>query len=293
MPCLPLGEDGRRITASKKHTDLSLKAATEGMVLLKNDNKTLPLSKETKVALFGKATIEYIKGGGGSGDVYVPYIRNVFEGIEEKITSKNIYMPLIDFYKDYVKRESVNIPSQEEINATWDIVNNMDFCTTRDDMTYDTFASMHVKEPAIESEMIKSASEFASTAIVTLSRFSAEGVDRRPIPSDYYLSDIEKNLLNEVTKCFEKVIVVINSGGVLDCEFLAENVGIGAILMSWQGGLEGGSAIADILFGDVNPSGKLVDNRHFQFCNVLQNHTTYTSYNSICILSVLSKCSLT
>ncbi len=259
MPCLPLGEDGRRITASKKHTALSRKAATEGMVLLKNDNKTLPLSKDSKVALFGKATIEYIKGGGGSGDVYVPYIRNIFEGVEEKITSQNIYMPLVDFYKDYVKRESVNIPSQEEINATWDIVNNMDFCTTRDDMTYDTFASMHVKEPAIESSMIKSASEFADTAIVTLSRFSAEGVDRRPIPSDYYLSDIEKNLLNEVTKCFKKVIVVINSGGVLDCEFLAENAGVNAILMSWQGGLEGGSAIADIIFGDVNPSGKLVD----------------------------------
>ena len=178
MPCLPLGEDGRRITASKKHTQLSRRAATEGMVLLKNDNKTLPLSKETKVALFGKATIEYIKGGGGSGDVYVPYIRNVFEGVEEKISSQNIYMPLIDFYKDYVKRESVNIPSQEEINATWDIVNNMDFCTTRDDMTYDTFASMHVKEPAIESSLIKSASEFASVAIVTLSRFSA----RRRLP---------------------------------------------------------------------------------------------------------------
>ena len=259
MPCLPLGEDGRRITASKKHTSLSRKAATEGMVLLKNDNKTLPLTKDSKVALFGKATIEYIKGGGGSGDVYVPYIRNIFEGVEEKITSQNIYMPLVDFYKDYVKRESVNIPSQEEINATWDIVNNMDFCTTRDDMTYDTFASMHVKEPAIESSLIKSAADFADVAIVTLSRFSAEGVDRRPIPNDYYLSDIEKNLLNEVTKNFKKVIVVINSGGVLDCEFLAENAGVGAILMSWQGGLEGGSAIADIIFGDVNPSGKLVD----------------------------------
>ena len=259
MPCLPLGEDGKRITASKKHAALSRKAATEGMVLLKNENKTLPLCKESKVALFGKATIEYIKGGGGSGDVYVPYVRNVFDGVEGKIGAANVFMPLVEFYKDYVKKESVNIPTQEEINATWDIVNNMDFCTTRDDMTYDTFASMHVKEPALDPALIKEAASFADVAVVTLSRFSAEGVDRRPIKGDYYLSDVETDLLNEVTKSFKKVVVVINSGGVLDCEFLAENKGIGAILMSWQGGLEGGNAIADILFGDVNPSGKMVD----------------------------------
>ena len=80
MPCLPLGEDGRRITASKKHTQLSRRAATEGMVLLKNENKALPLEKGEKIALFGKATIEYIKGGGGSGDVHTKYNRNVFDG---------------------------------------------------------------------------------------------------------------------------------------------------------------------------------------------------------------------
>ena len=82
--------------------------------------------KGEKVALFGKATIEYIKGGGGSGDVNVPYIRNIYEGFCEKDVS--IYMPLVEFYKDYVKRESVNIPTQAQINATWDIVNAMEFC---------------------------------------------------------------------------------------------------------------------------------------------------------------------
>ena len=67
QPCLPLGKDGRRVTASKEHIELSKKAATEGIVLLKNDG-TLPLHSDNTVALFGKATIEYIKGGGGSGD---------------------------------------------------------------------------------------------------------------------------------------------------------------------------------------------------------------------------------
>ncbi len=256
QPCIPLGKDGKCVTASKKHASLSRKAAGEGMVLLKN-NGALPLKKDVKIALFGKATIEYIKGGGGSGDVHTAYIRNVFDGFCEKDVS--VFLPLIDFYKDYVKKESVHIPTQEEIDATWSVVNAMDFCQKRDDMTYDTFASMHVKEPVVPNDLIEAAADFADTAIVTLSRFSAEGVDRRPIEGDYYLSQIEKNLLDELGRRFKTIIVVINSGATLDCEYFAENDTVSALLFSWQGGMEGGSAIADIIMGDVNPSGKMVD----------------------------------
>ena len=257
QPCIPLGDDGRCVTASANHINLSRTAATEGTVLLKNENNALPLKKGEKIALFGKATIEYIKGGGGSGDVHCPYIRNIFDGFSGK--DVKIYMPLVDFYKDYVKRESVHIPTQAQINATWDIVNAMEFCTKRDDMTYDTFASMHVKEPAVPDELIEAAAAEADTAIVTLSRFSAEGVDRRPIGGDYYLSDIEKNLLDKAGKLFKKVVVVINSGATIDCEYFAENDKVSALVIAWQGGMEGGAALADILCGDVNPSGKLVD----------------------------------
>ncbi len=260
QPCLPLGEDGRPVTASKKHVALSRQTATEGMVLLKN-NGALPLAGGSKVALFGKATIEYIKGGGGSGDVFTPYILNIFEGFKEKEKQGkvSVYMPLVDFYKDYVEAESKFIPTQAQIDATWDIVNAMEFCQKRDDMTYDTFASMHVKEPAVPDELIKSASEWADTAVITLSRFSAEGVDRRPIGNDYYLSDIEKDLIDKAGKLFDKVVIVINSGATIDCEYFAENADVDAVLFGWQGGIEGGGAIADILCGDVNPSGKLAD----------------------------------
>ncbi len=261
QPCLPLGEDGRRVTASPKHIKLSREAATEGMVLLKNENNALPLKQGEKIALFGKATIEYIKGGGGSGDVHTPYIRNIFDGFAEKQNDGkvSVYMPLVEFYKEYVERESVNVLTQEQINARWDIVNNMEFCQKRDDMTYDTFAAMHVKEAEVPDELIKSASEWAETAIITISRFSAEGVDRRPIGNDYYLSDLEKELIDKACKLFKKVVIVINSGATTDCEYFAENNDVGAVLFAWQGGLEGGSAIADVLCGDVNPSGKLAD----------------------------------
>lgn len=261
QPCLPLGKDGRRVTASKEHISLSREAASEGIVLLKNLNNALPLSLNEKVALFGKATIEYIKGGGGSGDVHCPYIRNIYEGFIEKEDENKVevYKPLAEFYKAYVKKESINVLTQEQINARWDIVNNMPFCQERDDMTYDTFAAMHVREPDVPNEMIASAAEFADTAIFTVSRFSAEGVDRRPIPGDYYLSELEKSIIDRLCDKFNKVIILINSGAVIDCEYFAENDRISAVVFVWQGGIEGGSAIADVLTGDVTPSGKLAD----------------------------------
>lgn len=261
QPCLPLGKDGRRVTASKEHIEISRRAACESIVLLKNENSTLPLKRETKIALFGKATIEYIKGGGGSGDVNCPYISGIADGFFEKEAEGkvSVFMPLVDFYKEYVKRESVNCPTDEQIDATWNIVNNMDFCQLRDDMTYDTFASMHVKEAAVPDKLIMQAAEFATTAVFTLSRFSAEGTDRRNIGGDYVLSETEKAVLSSLCENFEKVIVVVNSGAQIDCEDFALNDKVGAVLFAWQGGMEGGKAIADVICGDVNPSGKLPD----------------------------------
>ena len=81
-PNLPLGENGERVTGCKEHIELSKNAAKEGMVLLKNENNVLPLKRGTKVALFGKGTFDYVKGGGGSGDVTVAYTRNLYEGIK-------------------------------------------------------------------------------------------------------------------------------------------------------------------------------------------------------------------
>lgn len=259
QPCLPLGNDGRRVTACDEHIALSRQAAAEGMVLLKNKNNALPLPNGAKLALFGKASIEYIKGGGGSGDVYPPFVANVYDGFRQKGERTAVYEPLIDFYRQYVQEEQKNVLTDEQINATWDIVNAMEFCQKRDDMTYDTFNAMHVKEAAVPDELIDAAAAFADTAIVTLSRFSAEGTDRRPIPGDYYLSDLERDLLDRVGARFDKVIVVLNSGAVLDCEYLAENEQVDAILLGWQGGMAGGAAIADVLCGDVCPCGKLPD----------------------------------
>ena len=101
QPVLPLGKDGKRVTGSAEHIALSRKAAGEGMVLVKNENDTLPLAKGTKVALFGKGTIDYVKGGGGSGDVTVEYIRNFYEGmkIKEAEGEVSLFHELPEFYE--------------------------------------------------------------------------------------------------------------------------------------------------------------------------------------------------
>ncbi len=226
-------------------------------MLLKNEGGALPLKKGEKIALFGKATIEYIKGGGGSGDVHCPYVKNIYEGFKEK--NIEIYEPVIEYYKNYVETEQKNVITPEEIDAAWDVVNNMEFCQKRDDMTYDTFARMHVVEADVPVTLIEEAGKNADTAIVTLSRFSAEGVDRRVQGGDYLLSDVEIRLLDNLCESFKKVIVVVNSGAPIECEYFAENDKISGLLFAWQGGIEGGAAIADIICGDVNPSGKLAD----------------------------------
>ena len=107
QPCLPLGEDGRRVTGCQKHIALSRKAATEGMVLLKNEQKVLPLPKGARVALFGMASADYVKGGGGSGEVYTEYCRNLCEGMKIKQDENkiNLFSETVDFYVKEAKRQ--------------------------------------------------------------------------------------------------------------------------------------------------------------------------------------------
>ena len=105
QPNLPLGEDGKRVTACPEHILLSKNAAKEGMVLLKNDGGLLPFPKGTRLALFGKSTFDYVKGGGGSGDVTVQYITTLYEGFKKLGNYVQLEEVLADFYRDYVLQQ--------------------------------------------------------------------------------------------------------------------------------------------------------------------------------------------
>ncbi len=251
-PNLPLGKDRTFVTASKEHVELSCNAACEGMVLLKNDRNVLPLQRGSRVALFGKGTFDYVKGGGGSGDVTVPYIRNLYEGLSQYSDEVTVFDKTAAFYKDYVEQQYKQ-----------------------------GVAPGMLKEPALSEDLLTDAAAYTDTAIISISRFSGEGWDRKvagvereikcEVPDlvalgdkvfehgDFYLTNAEKKMVKQVKENFSNVIVVMNVGGVVDTTWFKNDDGISSVLMAWQGGIEGGLAAAKILLGKANPSGKLAD----------------------------------
>lgn len=228
QPVLPLGQDGRRITGSREHITLSKEAAKEGMVLLKNENRTLPLQKGSKIALFGKATFDYVKGGGGSGDVTVAYTRNLYEGFKELSDVITVHEELACFYRENVDRQYADgkIPGQ-------------------------------TVEPEVPGELLQRARVFTDTAVISICRFSGEGWDRDD--RDFELTAEEQVMVDAVTAVFPKVIAVLNVGGMMATDWFKNNDKIQSVLLAWQGGIEGGLAAAELLVGMGNPSGKLSD----------------------------------
>ena len=233
-PLLPLGKDGSIITGCQAHIDLSREAAAEGMVLLKNEDKLLPLGKNCKVALFGKASVDYVKGGGGSGDVTVKYVRNLCEAMEIKQSEgkTQVFAPLHEFYRE-------NVAQQRK----------------------DGKQPGYTVEPEIPAGLLQDAAKNCDTAIISICRFSGENWDRKGEPNDgdFYLSLEEQKMVAAVCSAFDNIIVVLNVGGMVDTSWFIREPKIKSVLLAWQGGMEGALAQADILCGDVNPSGKLTD----------------------------------
>ena len=239
-PCIPLGEDGRCATSCKEHIDFSRKAASEGMVLLKNDNQTLPLKKGTSIAIFGKAQIDYVRIGGGSGEAHPEYERNIYEGfkVKEKEEKIEIFHPLSVFYEENIEtRRPAEVPA-------WYGGEAVPGCS---------------KDVEIPDSLINQAREFADVAVITICRYSGEELDRTAQKGDFYLSETEEKMIAAVCEKFDKVIAILNIVGVMDTEWFKNNDKISSALLAWNAGMEGGLAVADIICGDVNPSGKLTD----------------------------------
>jgi beta-glucosidase-like glycosyl hydrolase len=222
MGCFTVDQQEGLAQSLSENVGISRRAAAEGMVLLEN-NGILPLKKGTRVALFGNGQINFVRGGTGSGWVNTAYTVNFLQGMRNKQNEGKIKLndSLASSYIEWVAAgNSGMIPINSDIRK------------------------------------IAAASD---AAIIIISRISGEGSDRSASKGDYYLSDVEIAMLDRVTSAFNKIVVVMNVGGIVDMTWVEKYPKIGAVLMSWLPGMEGGNAIADILCGDVNPSGKLVD----------------------------------
>ena len=233
------------VTGSREHRELSRAAAAEGMVLLKNENHILPLKSGCRVALFGCGQIDFISGGGGSGTVYSPYTVNILDGLVKKSSEGKLqlYKPLYEFYQKSIESELQLLKS---MGANREALARL-------------VEGKNPKEPEIPQHLFEAASENADTAIICIRRYSCEAYDHKAEKGDYYLSDDEKALVDRVKNSFEKIVVLLNIGGVTDTSWFNKDPKIQAAMIIWQPGMEGGNTVADILCGEITPSGKLVD----------------------------------
>ncbi|MBD5455105.1 MAG: beta-glucosidase [Lachnospiraceae bacterium] len=230
----------------KRNMESSRRIAAQGMVLLENDG-TLPLrNTDINLALYGSGARRTVKGGVGSGDVNSRLIVSVEQGMKEAgfTVTTGSWMDRYDaMCKEKMDSYMAGFAAAlaEKGNAAI-----MDALTK---------PYKDPDEPVVTVEDIQNS--HASTAIYVLARNSGEGRDRSLEPGDYELSANERLNLEKITAAYEKVVVVLNVGGVIDTKFLRSLKGIHAILLMSQAGNTGGNALADILTGKETPSGHL------------------------------------
>jgi beta-glucosidase len=217
----------------KAHAQVSREAATQGMVLLKNAGGALPLAPARSVALFGKTSYELLAGGTGSGDVNKAYMVSLDQGLEN--AGYTLDAALKDAYARYIAEQKAKQQAPRMFRRP-----------------------PPIPEMAVDPAAIRRAAGEADVAMITIGRISGEGTDRT-VEGDFTLTDTEHALIKDVADAFhaagKKVVVVLNIASVTDVASWRDQAD--AILLAWLPGQEGGNAIADVLSGKVDPSGKL------------------------------------
>ena len=231
-----------------RNAQLSKEAAEEGMVLLENENQALPLAQGSKAALFGTGSYGTIKGGTGSGDVYNRYTISVYDALTSTYNISNMA-----WWGEYLKTfEEKKAQAAEEKKDN-------DYVKYTQGRFGGADSFLAIDQALTQSDMDKAKAGGVTTAFYTVSRVSGEGADRTIGKGDYELSEVEYNNIKLIAKNFDKCVVLLNVGGVVDTKFFSEIEGVDGLVLMSQAGMEGGNALADILTGKTTPSGKLTD----------------------------------
>lgn len=235
--------------------EISRKAAAEGMVLLKNEGHILPLLPEQPIALYGGGATRTVKGGTGAGDVNERHTVTVYEGLKNAgycITSGQWLQSYEECYQKARQEWKEKILEKEK--------------TAKGFGFFDAYSQVPFYIPeGPEIDLQTAADDIAKTAIYVLPRIAGEGCDRDCVKGDYLLSDSEQKQLEALCLAYENVVLLINSGALVDLSILDQWSQIKAVLYCGQPGMEAGNAIADILSGRKTPSGKLTDSIPFAY----------------------------
>ncbi|MCM1506864.1 MAG: glycoside hydrolase family 3 C-terminal domain-containing protein [Ruminococcus flavefaciens] len=216
-----------------KYIEKAVQVASEGIVMLENNNNALPLAKDNPVAIFGRIQLHYYKSGTGSGGmVNVSKVTGITDGLIE--AGVEIDHELLDIYKK------------------WDELNPYDMGTGWGNEPWSQL------EMPLDDETVKKSAEKCDTAVVIIGRTAGEEQDARVEKGSYLLTDTENDMLEKVRREFKKVVVLLNVGGIIDMSFV-DSYKPDSVLYVWQGGMTGGIGVADVLTGKTTPCGKLPD----------------------------------
>jgi beta-glucosidase len=228
----------------RAHAAVARQAAAESMVLLRNESvgagaaarAALPLASNQSVAAFGNTSYDPIAGGTGSGNVNRAYTISVVQGLDA--AKVRVDTAVSGTYARYLATARLKLPPTGQMNF---------------------FAPPPpILEMVPDASFVTEAAARADVGLITLGRIAGEGGDRK-VADDFALNASERALVEKVSTAFhargKRVVVVLNIGGPI--EIASWRGLVDAILLAYQPGQEGGHAIADVLRGTVNPSGKL------------------------------------
>lgn len=222
-----------RILDWDKYLETAAKMVSEGVVMLKNEKGALPLDTTKEVAVFGRIQFHYYKSGTGSGGmVNVSKVVNILDRLADNGVKVN--QKLLDTYKKWDKENPFDL-GEGWGGEPWS-----------------------QKEMPLDENLVKETAQSCETAIVIIGRTAGEEQDNRLEAGSYLLSADEIAMLTAVRKNFEKVVLLLNVGNIIDMTDI-NRISPDAVLYVWQGGMTGGKGTADVLTGKVSPSGKLPD----------------------------------
>lgn len=233
----------------KAHAQVARKAAEESIILLRNENNTLPLKGSEKVALYGLTSVDFVGIGTGSGEVNTEHIANM----QEAMTAAGFTLDesLVDYYRACFATQ-----------------------TATEKMEGSAIDKRHRPEPTVSAKAIERQAQYNDVAVVVIGRIAGEGADRA-VKDDFELTSIERELLQNISMSYHKemkqVVVVLNIVGVIETASWKHMVD--AIVLPWAPGQEGANAVADILKGKVNPSGKLPMTLPINYMDILTSYT--------------------
>lgn len=221
----------------------------ESVVLLKNENQTLPLKEHTKAAFFGRAQTETFFSGNGSGASKAMEAKNLLSecekgGIHAVAELKSFYQAQQGKAPEKFAVDGIDITAAGELTSGF---------------MYEIFGQYQAQceEYNLPQELIQQAAGQTDTAVFVIGRNTGGEECDRHLEADYYLTDSEVRLLDQISGAFEKIILILNINGLIDLEWLEQYPMIQSVLFMGIPGEEGCSAVSDLLTGRVNPSGRL------------------------------------